>query len=260
MGDTLGFQCLQWLIEAGQKLGREEFQLLKVLYLKTLPLSVLQDEVKEPVDDAHFLYDLPHERDTPSDVAATFHGEGSDVRENTKLSPSQSLALFVHRLQILVPTSDRLEAEDTRNMGAKVCLSSLERVCGSLPTVVEIEISQESKLIECLVKSYVNMTTDQRSELKRHMAGLVGLNIETSTIFDIFSKLFVKRCDLKEIITKFTSSMEVARCYRLSYIELKQDLETQKTPHHEIVIPCESGTICIYIYIATLIHTINTSK
>ena len=231
------FANRQWVRESGRRLGREEFQLLKALYSNTLGLWRLQYEVKEPQDHALLLYQIPLEQGAPS-------LSGDDrVHERSRLTPRQSLALFVHRLQILVPTSDRLEAEDTRNMGAKDCLSSMESMWGRLLTMEEIEISQESKLMECLVKSYVNITTGQRSELKRQVAGLVGLNAESSTVFDVFAELFVKRHDPKEIVTMFTRSMTLARCYPSGYVELQENLSKSSIPHQEIHIP---GEFCLF--------------
>jgi hypothetical protein len=231
---NLRFQCQQWLIEVGRKLGREEFQLLKALYLKTLPLGTLQDDVMEPQDHAGLLCDLPSERSAAPGSAAATRGR---VGECDKLTSLQSLALFAHRLQILVPTSDILNEDDTRNLGAKDAISSLQNLLGTLPTVEEIEISEESRLAECLVKSYINMKPLQRGELKRRMAEFVGLNVEMPTIFDVFAELFVKKYAPKEIVMKFASSMRLARCYKSAYSDLKGSLVKYDIPHHEILIP-----------------------
>ena len=224
----------RWWIEVCKKLGREEFQLLKSLYLVTLPLRVLQDNVKEPQDHAHLLYDLPLERDVATRSAI---GDGY-VRE--PLTPQQSLALFVHRLQLLVPVKGRLSKEDERHLGGKVCISSLESLLGVLPSVEGVHFPTESRLMECLVKCYVNLSSAQRCKIKEKLAECLGLNVEVATIFDVFAELFIKQrsnYDPQGIVAKFTFSMQSARCGRASYEDLRDCLLQYNILHSEINLP-----------------------
>ena len=142
------------------------------------------------------------------------------IKENMRLFRQELLALLAYRLQILIPTSEVLTKKDTRNMGAKDAISSLQDLLGALPTVEEIEISKESRLVECLVKCYVNMTSKQRNFFCC-FATCLGLNAETATVFEMFVDQFMRPPE--EVVMMFTSSMRQAQCHRSAYIALQEN-------------------------------------
>ena len=223
-----------WLLVVSRKLSRDEFHLLKALYLKTLGLRTLQDRVREPQDHVRLLYDLPQELSSSSVALPDDH-----VSECGRLTQRQSFALFVHRIQILVPTTDQSSESDTRSSGAKDCIASLERSLGALPSAEGIETAPESKLVECLVKRFVNMDSLQQGEMKKRLASCVGLNLDTANLFDLFSELIVKRnnFDSERIVGQFVDLMPLVRCSRIVYRELEEDLLTNTVPHDPIPIP-----------------------
>ena len=210
----------------GRRLGWEEFLLLKTLYIKTLCLRILFD-VNTPQE--------VYQHSLENEIGAT-RRDGL-IKENMRLSRQELLALLAYRLQILIPTSEVLTKKDTRNMGAKDAISSLQDLLGALPTVEEIEISKESRLVECLVKCYVNMTSKQRNVLKQCFAACLGLNADTATIFEMFADQFMRPTPPEEVVMMFTSSMRQAQCHRSAYIELQENLQKHSIPHQEIHIP-----------------------
>ena len=208
----------------GRRLGWEEFLLLKTLYIETLCLRILSG-----VNTLQEVY----RHSIENEIGAT-RRDGL-IKENMGLSRQELLALLAYRLQILIPTSEVLTKEDTRNMGAKDGISNLQDLLGTLPTVEEIEISKGSRLVECLVKCYVNMTSKQRNELKQCFATCLGLNAETATVFKMFVDQFMRPPE--EVVMMFTSSMRQAQCHRSAYIELQENLQKHSIPHEEIHIP-----------------------
>ena len=245
---TVGGLADKWLVELGRTLTREEFDLLKALYLKTLGLRALQDFVKEPRDHVRLLFDLPQEKEQrvsaggdPRNFGATL----GHVSECDKLTPSQSLALLVHRLQILVPTSPaELRGKDTRKShGIKGALASLETQLSCLPTAEGIEIHKESNLIECVIRCYVNLTRVQQQELMQSIAGCVGLTVDTATLFEVLAEFIVKRnrFDAEKIVGEFVNVMPMARCNKTTYQEFEAELLQANLPHHPIPIPGGCG-------------------
>lgn len=201
---------LQWLTYVNDRLGPEGFSLLKVLYLRDLRRRNLDD----------------------------LEGPRELVQVSEELSWEQSLALFVHRLRVLVPppttVDDRLR--DTKELGAQRCLEDLEKRAINIPQM-RVELSNESKMLECLVKSYVNLTQQERSTLKR---GLLQESVHESnaTIFEAFARLFTKekshnRC--QNIVATFVASMDLAKCPKQIYIELQENLNTHGL--HDVPIP-----------------------
>ena len=218
------FQINKCLFEVGRRLGWEEFLLLKTLYIETLCLRILSC-----VNTLQEVY----QHSIENRIGVT-RRDGL-IKENMRLSRQELLALLAYRLQILIPTSEVLTKKDTRNMGAKDAISSLQNLLGTLPTVEEIEISKESRLVECLVKCYVNMTSKQRNVLKQCFAACLGLNADTATIFEMFADQFMRPPE--EVVMMFTSSMRQAQCHRSAYIELQENLQKHSIPHEEIHIP-----------------------
>ena len=226
----------EWLTSVGFKLSSEGLQLMKTLYLPTLQLWKLNR-----VNDPRQLHDIPLQGD------ATSFWRGDRPRERDTLSPRDSLALFIHRLNILAPQST---VED--KLGARDCLTSLDK-CGVAVPTLNVPLSKESRVIECLVQSYVNInSTQQRLVTKRALADRVGVNVE-NTIFDIFVKMFTKeigpsRC--KNMVAEFVYSLQQARSPRETYMKLKHDLRDCDGPHELVTIP---GIIIFLYYMYTCV-------
>lgn len=225
----------KWLIEVGRKLSPDGFQLMKALYCKSLPQRVLSDKVKTPRD--LYVY-TALERDDAT-------GPSCNVQERERMPPQDSLALFIHRLRILVPQATpvnpdkRLRELKKKDFGAQDCLDCLDR-CGISPPLLRVLISQESKLMEYLVRSYVNISPRQRLALKRELARLVGVNASNETMFEIYSELFQKqeqenKC--RSVVALFVTSLQNASCPRVVFEQLQHDLQTVGIPHGTIPIP-----------------------
>lgn len=227
---------VRFLIDVSGKLSPEGLQLLKTLYSDTLPLGKLAR-----VDDPRVLYHLtvdgdasPSTRDVP-------------VNEHKKLSPQDSLALFVHRLELLVPHSKKKDEEkrarelEIKDVGARACLDSLEQHGITRPSFTLV-LSEESKMLECLVSCYVNMTPQrQRWPLKREMGAKVGRHPHQATVFEIFTALFTKWDESKNrcegVVSVFVSCLQQAQSPRQSFIYLEQRLSASNVPHDPIPIP-----------------------
>ena len=217
----------KWLVsdDLGRKLSAEGFELLKSLYRNTLPHGVLSNRVQQPRD----LYDLPQQQGAPP------------------LSQQDSLALLVRRLCVLAPQQSggsrrrRLRELRKKDLGAQDCLNGLGKygVLTRTPALT-IEISQESKLLECLVRRYVNMTPNQRRALRETLGRRVDARQENFTVYEIFSDLFTgqtsqNRC--QNIVDLFVTSLDEARAGRNVYIELRRELDECLIPHGPIPIP-----------------------
>lgn len=233
-----------WMFEVDQRLDREGFHLLRVLYLKTLPLAKLTDGITLP----HDLYEEPVKITTPMAVSSNHKNK----QECKKLSPQHSLALFVHRLRILVPQSSSAEIRD--HFRAKDCLDAFRESGIICPPLDDGELSKESRMLECLVKCYVNMTQRRRLALKKALGQNVGLNAVNVNVFDIFSDLFIKResqnrCE--QAVAIFVGSLKQARSQPGAYIELERHLCTHNIAHDTIPIP---GIMFVLLYLFSFKH------
>ena len=221
-----------WLIGVGRRLGPEGLQLLKALYCNTLPFGILADEVKEP----RHLYDH-----------TTFKGGAASpslapIQEGERMPPQDSLALLIHRLSILVPESTQTNPKKRSRelkLGAQDCLEYLQQ-CGITRPQLRIPITPESRLLECVVRRYVNMTQDQRKMLKTELGQGVGLNADNVTIFEIIGKIFQKQGSENKcegVLAVFVRSLQQASSQRMVFEELQQDLDSRGIPHEAIPIP-----------------------
>ena len=232
--NTLFLDPSKWLVEVDRKLGPDGFQLMKALYCRTLPQRTLSEKVKTPWDLYKYTA-LERDDATPS----------CNVQERERMPPQDSLALFIHRLRILVPQSTQVNPEKRlreirkKDFGAQDCLDCLDQ-CGISPPLLRVLISQESKLLEYIVRSYVNLSPRQRLALKRELARLVGVNAGNETMFEIYSELFIKqkhenRC--RNVVALFVSSLQNASCPRAVFEQLQQDVQTVGIPLGTIPIP-----------------------
>lgn len=233
--NTLSVDPTKWLIEVDRKLGPDGFQLMKALYCRTLPQRTLSERVKTPRDLYNYTA-LERNEATPS----------CNVQERECMPPQDSLALFLHRLRILVPQSTQVNPEKRlrelkkKDFGAQDCLDCLDQCGINSPPLLRVLISQESKLLEYLVRSYVNLSPRQRLALKRELARLVGVNAGNETMFEIYSELFKtqkheNRC--RNIVALFVASLQNASCPRAVFEQLQQDLQTVGIPLGTIPIP-----------------------
>ena len=211
-----------WLTGVGQQLGPEGFQLLKALYCDTLSCRKLSDDANEPRD----LYELSR---TEGGAAASL----THVFESAQMPPRDALALFIHRLELLVPQPEE------NDLGANNCLASLERSDVERPTM-RVVTTQESKMLECLVTRYVNMSPPERATLKLALAYQLSVHPDNVTIFEIFHRLFVhqgrkKRC--KKVVAAFVTCLQTARSPRVVYVDLQQNLDDSSVPHDTMAIP-----------------------
>ena len=234
-----------FLIDVSRKLSPEGVHLLKTLYCGTLPLGKLAR-----LEDPRHLHDLTVDRSAPSSI--------NEVPAN-EISSQDSLALFVHRLELLVPQSREPDKEKrarelrSKDVGAQACLDSLEQHGITRPTLT-VAISEESKMLECLVKCYVNMAPKQRTALKRELGGQVGIHPDQATIFDIFAALFTDRerengCE--SVVSLFISSMQKAHSSLQTFTDFEQHLSACNVPHGPIPRPSKESIILL-LYIALL--------
>ena len=214
---------------------------MKVLYLDTLRSRrrTLSDHITQP----HQLHSQ-----LCNDWNSAGESRGEDhVLEASQMSLQHSLALFIHRLRVLVPLATHSDPEraareiKNKSLGAELCLDRLLELGVTCPHS-NFTFSQESNALECLVKCYVNLTQRQRYELKQELAGKVTMSGEDSTIFELVAQLFAKqgrsdRC--AGAVGVFVSSMEQAQVPRLAYVELQHNLSSAAVPHNKINIPGE---------------------
>ena len=238
MAEELNLQRSTWLHEVGQKLSPEGKLLLKLLYYKCLPRPTLEDEVREPRD----LY--TESMKLSSDQAG---------REHNVLSADDALAVFIHRLSILVPQPTGVDQLDAmKNLGAQGCLDNLRTYEVTQPPSNGV-FSQESKLLECLVKSYVDMTPGQRNKLKAQLGKVVGVHPLNMDVFKLYVTFFEKLNDKNEIIDKFVCALGTAPAPKAIVADLKRNLENNEIPHN----PFPGMPIyihCLYIHIATIYY------
>ena len=206
-----------WLLKVGQKLSPEGKLLLKLLYYKCLPQRTLENKVREPRD----LY--TESMKLSPDQAG---------REHNILSADDALAVYIHRLSILVPQPTGVDQLDAaKNLGAQDCLDNL-RTCEVTRPPLNAVFSQESKLLECLVKSYVDMTPKQRKNLKAQLGKKVGVNPLNMDVFELFVTLFEKLNGKNEIIDKFVCALGNAGAPKAIVADLKRNLENNEIPHN----------------------------
>ena len=184
-----------WLTSVGQQLGPEGFQLLKALYCDTLSCRKLSKDANEPRD----LYELS--RAGRGAAASLTH-----VFESARMPPRDALALFIHRLELLVPQSEESD------LGANNCLASLGRSDVERPTM-RVVITQESKMLGCLVTRYVNMSPPERATLKLALAYQLSVHPDNVTIFEIIRDLFMQqgrenRCE--KVVAAFVTCLQTA--------------------------------------------------
>lgn len=203
-----------WLTGVGEKLIYEGQLLLKLLYFKELKHASLADQVKEPRD----LFELSRGTKTRSDDA--------------------TLAVFIHRLSLLIPqpqpdADDPKEIMKIKDLGAQDCMDYLEK-CRLSPPTVQVETSQESKLLECLVTLYVNLSQQRRRQLMQQVAKEVGVRRENFDTFELFCRLFTRAsCKSQQIIDKFVSILNNAPV-PLSVLEnFIYQLESFQIPLHK---------------------------
>lgn len=202
----------KWLIGVGDKLNDEGQQLLKLLYYRDIQHAPLVDEVNVPKD----LFEFSRSHAAHSDEA--------------------TLALFIHRLSLLIPR-DQPDAEDpekimkVKDLGAQACVDHLSECDLSQPTI-RVDVSQESKLLECLVTVYVNVSQWKRKELKQQLAEQVSVNSENFGIFELFCRLFQKAGNrVPEILDGFVNALDSAPAPSPVVENLICQLDTYHIPH-----------------------------
>ena len=172
----------EWLFQVDQNLSPEGFQLLKVLYLNTLQFRTLSDQVNQP-----------HELHGALSSDWSVEGEqdgGGRVLESARMSPRDSLSLFVHRLRVLVPPA-QTELRDRKGLGAQECLDRLPLGLSAPSSFLTVEISQESKMLECLVKTYVILTPrPQRVALMRNLGQKTDTHADNLPTYQLFGRFF----------------------------------------------------------------------
>ena len=244
---------VQWLLEVDRQLAPEGFQLLKALYLDTLRSKrrALSDGVQSPHELHSLLCDDWNGGDNEQTTAAP---DGNHVQESSRMSPEYSLALFIHRLSVLlVPSSAQPDAQraarefKNKSLGAEECLASRDRLGITCPPVT-FAFSQDSNALECLVKCYVSLTQQRRYELKLELARKAKMHGDNASIFDILAELFARqghREGCSKAIAGFASSMEQAKAPISSYVELEQNLTQSSVPHEKIIIPGIINSSCL---------------
>ena len=224
MGDEF---ARQWLFEVGQNLSSKGFQLLKVLYLNTLPFRTLSDHVNQP----HEL----HSALSGNWSVAEQREDDERVVETERMSPRDSLALLVHRLRVLVP-SPSAELRSRKGLGAQECLERLP--AASAPSsFLTVEISQESKMLECLVKTYVNLTPRQRVSFTRHLGQEMGTHADNLTTYQLLGCFFTTyKTRIKEGVAVFAKALRHVKSPS-ACVQLEENLSSYDIPHEPIQIP-----------------------
>lgn len=219
-----------WLTGVGEKLTQEGQLLLKLLYFKELTHAWLADRVKEPRE----LFELSRGTKTRSDDA--------------------TLAVFIHRLSLLIPRHQP-DADDPdaimkiKDLGAQDCMDYLEK-CMLSPPTVQVQTSQESKLLECLVTLYVNLSQQRRRELMQQVAKQVGVRHENFNIFELFCRLFTRTSGKsQQIVDKFVIILNNAPV-PLSVLEaFASELQSFQIPHRRFSPGIVSTTIGLEYHI-----------
>ena len=229
--EASAFDQTTWLrVKVDKKLRTEGKQLLKVLYYKSSPLHSLS-EIEEPSD-------LYRHHATLS-TGGPSSGNPAQIQEYEKVTKQDCLALFIHRLSVLVPRHTKTDPGNRlRELGAQDCLNSLPipKPC------LEASLFRESRLLECLVGAYVDMTPQQRNALKIELGRQVGVHPDNANVFEIFCQLFqekYRRCE--SIVDTFADALRHAQPAREVFENLTRDLNRYGIPHNDILIPSESS-------------------
>ena len=221
----------KWLLEVDKKLNPEGKLLLKLLYCKTLPHRILVDGVKEPKD----LYEQSLKLQLFTETGLEF----------AVLSPDDALAIFIHRLSILVPVLGTDPTSRPRNsLGAQECLDNLTK-CGIPQPPLQVVFSQESKLLECLVKAYVNMSQRKRDKLRVQLGKQVGIHHQNQDIFQVLCEIFqMQNGKSVEIVDEFVRALGNARAPQAIIDDLERNLGNNEIYHN----PFPGMSIYIYSY------------
>lgn len=214
MAKPLSLDLRKWLTRVGEKLNDEGQQLLKLLYYEDLRHAPLVDKVKAPRD----LFESSRSLPGRSDEAA--------------------LALFLHRLSLLIPRAQP-DAEDpqgimkVKDLGAQDCIEYFQECRLCQPSVqVDIDISEKSRLLECLVTVYVNVSPRRREELREQLADQVGVHPHNFNIFELFCKLFQRACNRnQEILNELVNALNNAPPPEQVIERLLSQLDTHRIPH-----------------------------
>jgi hypothetical protein len=196
----------KWITGLGDKLGNDGLQLLKLLHRGVISQRQLEDDVQSPKD----LYDLAGQEAESDDAA---------------------LALFIHRIYLLVPLSqptakDPARILEIKDLGAKACLDYL-RECDLSPPSVEVSnlVSDKSKLMECLVTAYVNMSPRKRQDFREQLADQVGVYREGFNIFELVCRLFQRGSERAEqVVGRFVNALNKAPVPRVIVENLRDQL------------------------------------
>ena len=221
----------KWLLGVDEKLSKHDgLQLLKILYYKDDIFEGELDAARKPTD----IYTLSK------------RCQNDDVR--------QAIALLIHRLTLLVPRSPPTEPEDSdayldpdklyqaKDLGAKACLDYLEdRKCQVVRPAVQVNdlISPESRLLECLVTAYVNVSPRKRKALRRELANRVGVHPTQFDLFNLICKLLRKGDDDAENIGgEFVNALNNVEVPEPVYEHLRQQLNCHSIPLHRYICVC----------------------
>lgn len=209
---ALPLNLRKWLVGVGDKLNDEGQQLLKFLYYRDIQYASLVDEVNAPKDLFEF------------------------SRSHMARSDEATLALFIHRLSLLIPRAQP-DAEDpqkimkVKDLGAQACLDYLSECDLSQPSI-QVDVSQESKLLECLVTVYVNVSQRKRKELKQELAEQVSVNSENFGIFELFCRFFQRGGSrIEKILEGFVVVLNSAPAPQPVVESLICQLDTYHIPH-----------------------------
>lgn len=212
MAKPLPLDLQKWLMGVEEKLNDEGKQLLKLLYHEDLGYAPLVDEAKAPRD----LLELSRRLMERSDEAA--------------------LALFLHRLSLLIPRAqpdaeNQDEIMKVKDLGAQDCIDYFQVCQLSLPSI-QLNIPQESRLLECLVTVYVNLSQKRRKELKQQLADQVSVHHENFNIFELCCKLFQQTCNRhQEILNGLVNALNNAPPPEAVVENLLCQLNTYHIPH-----------------------------
>ena len=202
----------KWMTGVGEKLSEEGLLLLKLLYYGELPPRQLEDEISEPRN----LYYL-------------------SAKETEK--DNTALALFIHRICLLVPQSqptaeDPVKISQVKDLGAKACLDYLPR-CQLSPPSVQVDdlISPQSRLMECLVTAYVNMSPLRRQGIREQLAEEVDVYRDRFNIFQLTCKLFQSQHEAQHRVGRFINVLNNAPVPEVIVGNLERQLVSHGIPH-----------------------------
>ena len=204
----------QWKIGLDDKLSDEGLLLLKLLYYEDgLPKRELADNVQEPKE----LYDLAT-RETESDDTA--------------------FAIFHRRMVLLVPqpqpnAKDPVRIMEVKDLGAQACLDHLG-TCQLSPPSIQVDhlISSKSKLLECLVMAYVNMSPRKRQDFREQLAKQVGMYRAKFNIFQIVCQLLQRNGERsEEVVGGVVNALNNTIVPKAIVVTLEDQLVSCGIPH-----------------------------